>query len=116
VTENHKMVLGVAMFVSGQILGWFQLNSQLMWDWWSDRPFTSALIFGIPTSVCFWFGWKFLSDSMGSVWPARFIGSCIGLLLFPILTWYFLNESMLTFKTMSCFFLSIAIILIQVFA
>ncbi len=114
-SESYKILAGVSMFALGQLLGWFQLNSQLMWEWWSEKPFMSAIIFGIPTSMCFWFGWKLLSSALDSVWSARFIGSCIGLMIFPILTWAFLGESMFTVKTLSCFSLSIIIILIQVF-
>jgi hypothetical protein len=38
----------------------------------------------------------------------------ISYLIFPALTWYFLNESMFTWKTMTCILLSFIILYIQV--
>ena len=99
----------------GQIAGWFQLNSQYLSEWWRDRPFSAAIFLGIPTSVAFWYSWRIIVDATGSAWTARFLGSSAGLIIFPILTWFLLGESMFTAKTMVCFFLAIIIILIQIF-
>ena len=110
-----KMCLGILLFIVGQIFGWYQLNLQKMYDWWSDKPLLSAILVGVPTSVLFWYGWKHISEATNSVWTARFIGSSAGFVVFPILTWFVLGESMFTAKTMICLGLSILIILIQIF-
>ena len=107
--------LGILVFILGQILGWYQLNLQKMSNWWSDRPLTSAVLIGIPTSIAFWYAWKMVSEATNSVWSARFIGSSTGFIVFPILTWYMLGESMFTTKTMVCLTLAMLIILIQIF-
>lgn len=107
---------GVLVFSLGQILGWFQLNSQFIWKWWESKPIISALVFGLPTSIVFWYAWRMISISTDSVWSARFIGSGTGFLVFPLLTYFCLGESMFTVKTLSCLTLSIAIILIQIYA
>lgn len=107
--------IGILLFTLGQCLGWFQLNAQYLSEWWVDRPFVAALTLGVPTSVAFWYAWRIIVESTGSVWTARFIGSSTGLILFPILTWFLLGESMLTAKTMVCFFLAVLIVLIQLF-
>tara|TARA_R100000426_G_C4804858_1_gene104116 strand:+ start:598 stop:912 length:315 start_codon:yes stop_codon:yes gene_type:complete len=99
----------------GQILGWFQLNAQYISEWWENKPLVTAVVIGIPCSVSFWYAWRTIVDATGSAWTARFIGSSTGLLLFPILTWFLLGESMFTVKTMVCFGLALAIILIQLF-
>ena len=110
-----KLAIGVLFFLFGQIMGWYQLNLQKMYDWWADKPLLSAILMGIPTSVLFWYGWKYISEATGSVWSARFIGSSAGFVIFPILTWFMLGESMFTAKTLVCLFLSVLIILIQIF-
>tara|TARA_B100001094_G_scaffold246378_1_gene243023 strand:- start:293 stop:631 length:339 start_codon:yes stop_codon:yes gene_type:complete len=110
-----KLWLGVTVFTLGQILGWYQLNLQKYSEWWKDKPFVTAVIVGIPTSIAFWYAWGMVSEATGSVWSARFIGSCTGFVVFPILTWFMLGESMFTTKTMLCLGLSILIILIQIF-
>ena len=110
-----KLAIGVLFFLFGQIMGWYQLNLQKMYDWWADKPLLSAILMGVPTSILFWYGWKYISEATGSVWSARFIGSSAGFVIFPILTWFMLGESMFTAKTLVCLFLSVLIILIQIF-
>jgi len=110
-----KLLLGIALYTVGQTLGWYQLNLQKMFEWWRDKPLASAIILGIPTSVAFWHAWRIISEEMNSVWSARFIGSSTGFVVFPILTWFMLGESMFTTKTILCLSLSILIILIQIF-
>ena len=91
------------------------MNAQFLSDWWKDRPVTSAFLLGVPTSLLFWNAWRIVTQETDSVWAARFIGSSTGLVLFPILTWYLLGESMFTAKTLICLSLAIIIILIQIF-
>ena len=108
--------IGVLLFLLGQVLGWFQLNSQYVSEWWRNRPFVAALVIGVPTSVAFWYAWRIIVETTGSVWSARFIGSSTGIIVFPILTWFLLGESMFTAKTMICLGLAVLIILIQLIA
>ena len=114
--STYGILLGALVFALGQTVGWFQLNSQYIWKWWEDKPITSAIVFGVPTSILFWYAWRMTTASAESVWSARFIGSGMGFLVFPLLTYFCLGESMFTVKTMSCLFLSVLIILIQIYA
>ena len=91
------------------------MNSQFISEWWKDKPVVAAVLMGVPTSICFWYAYKIIMESTGSAWTARFIGSSAGLIVFPVLTWFLLGESMFTMKTMTCLFLAVIIILIQVF-
>jgi len=110
-----SIYVGIFLVFLGQVLGWFVSNAQFISDWWKDKPVIAALLMGVPTSVAFWYAWKIIVASTGSVWTARFIGSSAGLIVFPILTWFLLGESMFTAKTMICFFLAVLIIIIQIF-
>ena len=110
-----NLYIGIMFFTVGQIIGWFSMNSQFISEWWKDKPLVAAIVMGIPTSVCFWYAYKIIMESTGSAWTARFIGSAAGLIVFPMLTWVLLGESMFTTKTMLCFSLAILIILIQIF-
>ena len=91
------------------------MNAQFLSDWWKDKPLISAFVLGVPTSILFWHAWRMVASTTDSVWAARFVGSSTGLILFPILTWSLLGESMFTAKTMICFALAVLIILIQIF-
>ena len=105
----------VSLFALAQLFAWFQLNSQYMWEWWRDKAFISALIWGIPCSMFFYYAWTTAADAAGSVWSARFIGSSVGIVIFPILTYVFLGETMFTAKTMVCFTLALLVVIIQIF-
>ena len=69
---------GIALFFLGQIMGWFQLNTQYLSDWWRDKPIVAAFVIGVPTSIAFWYAWRLIVEATGSVWTARFIGSSTG--------------------------------------
>jgi hypothetical protein len=99
----------------GQMLIWFQLYSHYIWTWWENKPIQAALIYGFPASLCFWYGTRMAVDATDAAWTARLLGFGMSYLTFPILTWWFLNESMFTTKTMVCIFLSLSIVAIQLF-
>ena len=105
----------VSLFALAQLFAWFQLNSQYMWEWWRGKAFISALVWGIPCSMFFYYAWTTAADAAGSVWSARFIGSSVGIVIFPILTYVFLGETMFTAKTMVCFTLALLVVIIQIF-
>tara|TARA_B100001094_G_C18087297_1_gene748435 strand:- start:389 stop:733 length:345 start_codon:yes stop_codon:yes gene_type:complete len=112
---NTNIVLGILLFALAQSLGWFQLNLQILSDWWKGRPLLTAVICGVPCSLFFIYAWRTVVTETGSVWTARFIGSSVGLFLFPVLTWTLLGESMFTYKTMSCLLLAVLILFIQLY-
>lgn len=109
------IVKAITLFAAAQLFAWFQLNSQYLWGWWRSKAFISAIVWGIPCSMLFYYAWTTAADTMESVWSARFLGSSVGIFMFPVLTYCLLGESMFTAKTMVCFSLALAIVLIQVF-
>tara|TARA_B100000427_G_C15518304_1_gene599173 strand:- start:826 stop:1164 length:339 start_codon:yes stop_codon:yes gene_type:complete len=109
------LYFGIFLFLLGQIVGWFSMNVQFISDWWKNKPILTALLMGVPTSISFWYAYRLIVNATDSAWTARFIGSSTGLVIFPILTWYLLGESMFTFKTMICLGLALLIIFIQLY-
>jgi len=105
---------GILLYVLGHFLIWFQLNSQFKWEYWQDREFLSTLIFAIPASLCFIFGTKNIVGHFGTLWSSRWVGYGVGITVFTFLTWYFMDESLFTWKTMSCLLLSLLIVIIQI--
>jgi hypothetical protein len=112
---NSKLLIPAVLFVAAQTLVWFQLYSHYIWKWWENKPIAAALIYGIPASICFWYGTKIAVDATEAAWTARLLGFGMSYLTFPLLTWWLLNESMLTSKTMLCVLLSFMIVGIQLF-
>lgn len=112
---SPKLALACLLFAVGQTFGWFHLNSQFVWEWWKDRPIVALLTFSLPAGFCFWVGMKIAYAEMAEVWGPRFLIFGLSYVTFPILTWYFMQESMFTPKTIICTLLSFLIIGIQLF-
>jgi hypothetical protein len=115
ISENHYMILACLCMFTAQACVWFSSNSQIVWDWWADKPLLAAILFGVPASLLFWHGTKYGFAAMNELWGPRFLGFGMSYLTFPILTWWFASESMFTAKTMVCVLLSFTIVGIQIF-
>lgn len=110
--------LGCSFLVLLHVLIWFSSNGQFMED--SDFFKKHSLAFAICVSpfvaILGYYGSRFIHEAMSqSLWQIRFIGFGLSYLVFPILTWYLLGESMFTLKTMLCIALSILMIMIQIY-
>jgi len=110
-----NILIGCLYCFAGQIFVWFHMNSQHAWKFWENKPIMSVFIFGVPAGICFWYGWNYTVAALNSAWSARFIGFGISYLVFPVLTWFILSESMFTAKTLTCILLSVLILIIQVY-
>ena len=104
------------LFVVLHICVWTATNLQFVNKTWQSRSFLICLLLAIPISMCgYWaarLGYGALNDS---AWSVRFIGFGTSYLIFPIMTWMLLNESMFTAKTLTCIGLSFIIVGIQIF-
>jgi len=109
-----KTLIGIAFFTIGNILAWFQFNSQFVWDWWKERPILSNFIFAIPMGLCFWYAIKYIVEDHGLLWTSKLVGFGVSNITFAILTYFFLKESILVPKTMVCLALAVVIIGIQI--
>jgi hypothetical protein len=108
-------LLGILFFTVGNILAWFQFNSQFVWSYWQNRPILSNVIFAIPMGMCFWYAVKHIVAASGELWTSKLVGFGVSNFVFAILTYALLKESIFTPKTMICLFLASLVIVIQVF-
>jgi len=111
----NNLFIGFSFFCLGHILAWFQLNSQFVWDWWREHPVLTVMFYAVPVGLCFLLGTKFVVSETETLWSSRFMAFAASYMTFPLLTWYFMGESMFTPKTMTCVLLSFAIIAIQLY-
>ena len=109
-----NIAIGVASLIMVHILVWLTTNLQLV-EGWKDSGKVWWVIIGlaIPTSLVAAYATKSLYSSLDSVWAIRFIGFGTSYLVFPVMTWILLGESMFTLKTLLCIALSIVILMIQ---
>ena len=110
---NKNILYATLLYVIGQSMVWFQSNGQFMWPFFKKYPLFIALA-GVPISYLFIQGTRMSYFGFGTLWPGRMIGFAVGVIIFSILSQYFMNESINT-KTMLCLMLAVGIICIQIF-
>ena len=110
---NKYMVITVLLFAFNNILIWYQLNSQLVWDWakTSKAMWFSALM-GVPISILFWYATKIGYIGFGNLWAVRFMGFATSMMTFPLMTYMYLGEAM-SLKTLITLLLAIIIMILQ---
>ena len=109
----HPIFLSSTFFILGHTMGWFAGNAQFVWEYWKDKALLSTILFGTPAGLFFWYGTKFAYEYIESLWSVRFLAAALSYLIFPILTWYFMEESMFTLKTMLSISLALSILAVQ---
>jgi hypothetical protein len=110
---KHIMIAAVLFFI-GNILIWYQANAQFVWPWWKGRVVLSVLGLGVPAGFFFYYGWTFAVREFESLWSARLFAYALSYAAFPILTYFYMDESPFKTKTIICVLLSLAIIAVQI--
>ena len=110
---NKEIVYCILIFFINNIIIWYQLNSQLVWEWAKGaKSMWMMALLGIRISLMFWYATKIGYIGFGNLWSVRFMGFATSMLTFPIMTWLYLGEVM-TLKTILTLGLAIIIMLIQ---
>jgi len=110
---NKYIVLTIIIFLLNNILIWYQLNSQLVWDWAKGtKSMWIMSLLGIPISLLFWYATKVGYEGFGNLWAVRFMGFATSMLTFPVMTWLYLGET-ITLKTLVTILLAFIIMLLQ---
>ena len=108
-----KIFITTLLFVFANILIWYQLNSQLVWKWAEGyKSMIWMSLLGIPISLLLWYCTKIGYVAFGNLWAVRFFGFATSMMVFPIMTYFYLGEPMTT-KTILTLSLATIIMLIQ---
>tara|TARA_R110002060_G_scaffold2728_3_gene4468 strand:- start:92 stop:451 length:360 start_codon:yes stop_codon:yes gene_type:complete len=111
-----QLSLGIGLFIIMHILVWFSGFLQFVNEYWESKSLIIALLLSLPITTAAYYAAQTLYGTFeNSAWAVRFIGFGTSYLVFPLLTWVFLNESVFTPKMMVCIVLSLLIISIQIF-
>ena len=112
---NKNILIGLCYCLAGQILVWFQINSQFVWPGIKKYDLLSAIVIGPIVSLLFIYAVRFITEgSDGMVWPSRLIPNAMGIIIFTIMTWIFLKQG-IEIKTGICIILSFLILAIQIY-
>lgn len=109
-----NLLLGILLGILGQALIFFQIQGSVKYQFLQDHR-TWVLLMGVPISWVFMTSAKYLiAWGDGMLWPSRIIGFGIGVLVFSLLSHFLFGET-ISMKTAFCLFLSVVIILVQIF-
>ena len=107
------MLYTIFLFVIANIIIWYQLNSQLVWEWAKGaKSMWIMSLLGIPISLLLWYCTKIGYIGFGNLWAVRFMGFATSMLVFPIMTYFYLGEPM-TLKVIVTLILALIIMLLQ---
>ena len=110
---SKEIIYTLILFLFTNVLVWFQLNSQLVWEWAKGSKglmFTCAL--AIPISLALWLCTKWGYVGFGNLWSVRFMAFASSMITFPIMTYLLLGEPM-TMKVILTLGLAVIIMLLQ---
>ena len=90
--KSHLIILTILIFFLNNILIWYQLNGQLVWDFWKTwKGITVTLLMAIPITALFWYATKIGYQGFGNLWSVRFLGFATSMISFPIITYFILG-------------------------
>ena len=110
------LLIGIAAFFVAHVLTFYQLNGQFLksTDWFRNNVTTVAAT-GIILSFFYIWGTKYAVQGMGGLlWPARFIGFGVVMIIYAVMVNYHFSEG-INSKTWVSLMLSLLLIYIQVF-
>lgn len=110
-----NLFIGLICFGVAHVLTFYQLNGQFLktTDWFRKNTIIVAAA-GFILSFFYIWGTKYTVEGMeGLLWPARFIGFGIGMVIYAIFVNYHFNEG-INLKTWVSLALAIILICIQV--
>jgi len=110
-----QLIFGALLFTIMHVLVWWGCNAQFIDGWSQKSALMLSVSLSLPITLLAFFASKNLYEALDTqLWAVRFVAFGISYLVFPVLTWHFLGESMLTAKTIICILLSCLIIYVQI--
>lgn len=109
----NSLFLGSMLFIIAHIIVFYQLNGQFLWKWFRDNELLMGLI-GVPVALLMLWGTKYTVEGFeGLLWPTRFVGFGLGMVIYAVGVSYYFNEG-LSPKTLISLILSVVLICIQI--
>ena len=111
--KSHYILITILIFFLNNIMIWYQLNGQLVWDFWKSwKGIGVSLLMALPITALFWYATKIGYQGFGNLWAVRLLGFATSMISFPIMTYFYLGE-VLTLKTIITLLLALVIMILQ---
>ena len=109
----HSLLIGSILFIIAHVIVFYQLNGQFLWQWFRDNEMLMGLV-GVPVALLMLWGTKYTVQGFdGLLWPTRFVGFGLGMVIYAAGVSYYFNEG-INSKTLISLLLSVVLICIQV--
>ena len=108
---DKNIIIVILMLTVAHIVIWFQINAQVISDWYKNHIVLLCLL-GIPISYIFFKATAMGYEATGSLWAVRFLAFGTSMITFPIITYLVVGEG-ITIRSGICILLSIIIMLLQ---
>ena len=113
IMKINDLLVGIIWFIIAHISVFFQLNGQFKWDWFKNNEIIVACA-GVIISFFYIWGTKYVVSGFdGLLWPARFVGFGIGMIIYALGVSYFFKEG-INNKTWVSLGLALILICIQI--
>ena len=108
------LLIGMGSFLIAHVMTFFQLNGQFLYKSFQKHEWAVAAA-GVILSFFYIWGTKYTVEAFsGLLWPGRFIGFGVGMVIYAIMVSYFFNEG-INLKTMTSLILATGLVCVQVF-
>ena len=108
------LLIGMGSFLVAHVMTFFQLNGQFLYKSFQKHEWAVAAA-GVILSFFYIWGTKYTVEAFGGLlWPGRFIGFGVGMVIYAIMVSYFFNEG-INLKTLTSLILATGLVCVQVF-
>ena len=108
------LLIGMGAFLVAHVLTFFQLNGQFLYKSFQKHEWAVAAA-GVILSFFYMWGTKYVVEAFGGqLWPGRFIGFGVGMVIYAIMVSYFFNEG-INLKTLLSLLIATGLVCMQVF-
>ena len=108
---DKNILIVILMLTVAHIVIWFQVNAQVVSDWYKNHIVFLCLL-GVPISYIFFKATEMGYEATGSLWAVRFLAFGTSMITFPIITYIIAGEG-ITMRSGICILLAIIIMLLQ---
>ena len=108
------LLIGMGAFFIAHVLTFFQLNGQFLYKSFQKYEWAVAAA-GVILSFFYIWGTKYTVEAFsGLLWPGRFIGFGVGMVIYAVMVSYYFNEG-INLKTLTSLILATGLVCVQVF-
>ncbi len=109
---NKNLLICFLCIAVAQTIVWFSVNAQFLNEWFKKNIILMSIL-GMPVTFLVIKANEYGFTHFNKLWPLRFVGFSIGIIIFAILTYFYMKEG-INFKTIISLILAMCILIIQI--